>query len=248
MPVARTLSFKDKLPGLNNIKTLWNRNSATFHQELAPDSRWKKQNYSFTAITSRNTSSATTTTRPSSRHPGTTARTTHSLTAAGGANHSNHQKKRPRICRIQPTKASDNNNNNNNNNNNQNDDDNLVFLRREDLQLGPIIGEGGFAQVYGLFQCPAKLLPKKQFGKANSLNRRGVGKENGGNPQVPSVFPFTTQRPPLASHHASIMTATSSSLTRTPQYCVKVIRKGLLSNATLFQKAADDLVNESADA
>ncbi|CAB9517129.1 Probable LIM domain-containing serine/threonine-protein kinase DDB [Seminavis robusta] len=101
---------------------------------------------------------------------------------AGGHN----AKGKPRTCRLKEGEGS------------------VVFLRRDELQLGPILGEGGFAQVFGLFQCPSLL------------------------------------------RDSSTTSASSSSTGSNDQeYSVKVIRKGLLEDKKLFQKAADDLVNEA---
>jgi serine/threonine protein kinase len=93
----------------------------------------------------------------------------------------------------------------------------LIFLKREELQLGPILGEGGFAQVYGLFQCPTALLHVGDDGDHHQQKKGHPGKENNTN--------------------------------NYKQYCVKVLHQKLLDRNTtkevLFQKAADDLVNEA---
>ena len=250
MPVARNLSFKGKMP---QIKALWNRHSATFQQHTPlndGDANTKNNTENPPRLKNNSTTNAAPKMpRSPMRRPSPTSVTT---------SHHNQQdthnataKKRPRTLRIHPNKdgtthfgpgsaittpegATDTTDNNNK----------IVFLRRDDLQLGPIIGEGGFAQVYGLFQCPSKLKCAELKGKAKKViettknNRESAtsGKENGKE---------NSKLNDSVCSHQSTASIVAKELEDNRQYCVKVIRKGLLQNNTLFQKAADDLVNEA---
>jgi len=269
MTVARTVSLKGKLPGglPGGLKSIWNRNSATF--EPQNDSQPNNNN---------NSSNNHSKTHPNKHQSGfllnrktppsparANARSTITATdpsagttkdGAGAAsnshnNNNNNNKKRPRICKVQPTKTG------------TSKEDTLAYLKREDLQLGPIIGEGGFAQVLGLFACPPQLIEKQ---KQQQTGPAGGGKENNGNPQVP--FSTSSSRYLSSSSAAAASSRsedscdttnlarqgsakafparkTSEELQQQQLYCVKVIRKGLLEKPALFQKAADDLVNEA---
>ena len=241
------------------IKALWNRHSATFqqHTPLNDDDANTNNNNENPARLKSNSTTNTAPKMPRSpmRRPSPTSVTT--------SHHHNQQdtrdataKKRPRTLRIHPNKdgsthfgpgsaitapegTSDTDNSNNK----------IVFLRRDDLQLGPIIGEGGFAQVYGLFQCPSKLKCADLKGKAQeaiettrndnsaSTSVSTGGKENGKE--------NSKLNDSVCSYQSTASSVVAKELEDNRQYCVKVIRKGLLQNNTLFQKAADDLVNEA---
>lgn len=135
----------------------------------------------------------------------------------GAPPHAPAKSKRPRTCRVNKDGA-----------------EGIVFVRQSDLQVGPLLGEGGFAQVFGLFNCAPSLLGES--GKSCLLS----GKENNEDTVVKSgagVNTSTNKHPLQADQQQEKQ--------QEQQYAVKTIRKGLLEDKVLFQKAADDLVNEA---